>query len=125
MEMIVVQWKYCDFCGNISLKSIDGKKYKCPRCDWEGYPREGSMESVNAKARAYRSGTKWLPPAPLYNESNGEETPDFGDNRPTKAEGSEFAAKIRSTQGQNLKIPKNQELLQRLKGKGFGDGEFI
>ncbi len=112
-----MQWKYCDFCGNISIKPLElgSKVYKCPKCDWQGVPNEGSMETINLKAKAYRPGTKFLPPAPLHGED---------DENQDMAPDSEYAAKIRPSTGTG-KIPKNQELLNRLKGKGFGDGEFI
>jgi len=144
----IMQHEHCTYCGFMSLVKmpIDGMK-KCPRCNWEGYPDRSSMEEINKLAKGYRPGTKWAPPIKA-DALNMAETEDAHEPEQTTLEENREPVQknldprknsfrmddATANRSENLidpnrkvsnKVPGNQELLDRLKGKNIRGADFL
>ena len=117
-----MQWKYCEFCGSTSVKKIElgSKMYKCPRCDWEGIPNESDIVTVNSKAKSHVQGRKWIKPG-MPSEHVKQEGKENKPESQEKIVDKTKPALNRETAG----VPKNQEILNRVKNKDYGDAEFM
>lgn len=138
-----MQWKYCGFCANISLKK-EGNDWYCPKCEWRGSPMEGDMTEINVKAKTYIKGAKWTRPIEEYEEpeeqtevetssstSSTISRPKAKDDpkqnhlgRPPAEDG--YIAKIVPRASSGKSNSKNDELKERLKKKGLSsDSDFM
>jgi hypothetical protein len=146
-----MKWKYCAFCGNISIKpkEIGSKTYVCPRCEWEGFPEFGDMVAIDGVAKRWTYGTKWLNPiAPeetcteenqseeksnerksIYDEEgNSEQKKEPVREQPKKKlTGNKILDyQVPLNMDPNCKgVPKNKEVIKKLRGKDYGDAEFM
>jgi hypothetical protein len=148
---IIMKWKYCPFCGNISIKAkeIGGKVFACPRCEWQGFPEFGDMTDIDGVAKRWTYGTKWLNPVtpeeqPVENntseEKSGEKKSIYDEEKTSeeKKEPVRQQPKKELTGNKILdyqvplnmdpnceKVPKNKEIIKKLRGKDYGDAEFM
>jgi len=113
-------WDFCSFCGNISLQELPNGMKRCPRCGWEGIPKTGGMEAINAVAKAYVIGTKYNPTKnPEESKSQKQNQETIIDKETNSSENHLSNKKI------SKKVPKNKELLERLKDKNFNGTDFL
>lgn len=129
-----MQWKYCGFCANISIKR-EGNEWYCPKCEWRGIPSEGDMSEINMKAKSCVKGAKWTRPIEEYEEEKVEVETNSSTSstisrpkakqdplqnhlgRPA-VDNDEFKAKVVQRTSQGKVGSRQQELMERLKKKG-------
>ena len=138
-----MQWEYCSFCGNISLQNLPDGLKKCSKCNWEGIPNTKDMQGINDVARNYKPGSKWAPPIKArqkeveeiferadQNNINSNSEPK-NQNEPERSSfrmSDEEANKSKNNLDNKTisdKVPSNQELVNRLKGKNFKGADFL
>ena len=133
-----MQHEHCGFCGFMGLTKmpIEGMK-KCSRCNWEGYPESSSMEELNKLAKGYRPGSNWAPPIkasiPEEDIEPVQKTGDPMQRNLDQRKGSFRMDDKKAFTSENKigdrqvseKVPKNQELINRLKAKNFKGADFL
>ena len=146
-----MQYEHCSFCGNLTLTKLEtpGMK-KCQRCGWEGFPDKDPMDKINELARTYKPGTKWSPPIKASKKEDLENVEEIEGAQETINKNSEenrepiqksldprksafrmddreaFTSENKLGEKQiSGKIPKNQELINRLKGKNISGADFL
>jgi len=122
---------------------LGGKIYKCQRCDWEGIPDEADISVVNAKAKSYVRGTRWGKPESFSKKASTQNLPNSEklkeeqkdkkvNSKKENEEEKEDTAQHKITNDiqphlnrETSKVPKNKEILDRIKARNFGDAEFM
>lgn len=142
-----MQWEHCAFCGNLSLRPIGDGFKKCTKCGWEGIPDKKDMSEINFIAKNYKPGMQWAPPIKQKQKIDENNIDDVkleeNDNnvdlkepvqknldprkdsfRMSDAEANRSENLLSNKQISN-KVPKNQELINRLKNKNFNGADFL